>query len=170
MVFITALALVLAGQQVPGFATHYNGWKLVPTDNGCMILKAFERDVVIGIRYDARRNDLRLAVGDPTFRSLKEGEIYKLDILLTLKDGRSVEFSGVPFAGTTGSTPSIFTDSLNGRDFMTHAETSSRIKINRGDISVADIDISYGSGGHIWALRRCAEAKAKADPSDPFKD
>jgi hypothetical protein len=170
MVFVTALALGLAAQQVPGFATHYNGWKLAPSDNGCMILKAFERDVVIGIGYDERRNDLRLVIGDPSFRSLKDGEIYKLDIVLALKDGKTVEFSGVPFVGTTGGNPSILTDSLNGRDFLTHAENASRLKINRADISVADIDISYGSGGHVWALRECAKAKAKTNPSDPFKN
>jgi hypothetical protein len=170
MVFVTAWVLGLAAQQAPGFATHYNGWNLVSTDNGCMILKAFERDVVIGIGFDERRNDLRLVIGDPSFRSLKEGEIYKLNVALTLKDGRNVEYPGVPFAGVVDKSPSILTDSLNGRDFLTHAENASRIRINWGDISVADIDISYGSGGHVWALRKCAEAEAKANPSDPFKD
>lgn len=170
MVLIAALVLSLAGQQVPGFATHYNGWKLAPTDNGCMILKAFERDVAVAMGYDERRDELRLVVSDPTFQSLKDGQIYKLDITLALKDGRSVEYSGVPFVGEAGRHPTILTDALKGRDFLTHAENASRIKINRGDISVADIDISYGSGGHVWALRKCAEAKAKTSPSDPFKD
>jgi hypothetical protein len=170
MAALMALVLGLAAQQVPGFATHYNGWKLVPTDNGCMILKAFERDVVIAIGFDDRRNDLRLAIGDPSFRSLKDGEIYKLNVVLTLKDGRKVEYPGVPFEGVFDKSPSILTDALNGRDFLAHAENASRLKVNRADVSVADIDISYGSGGHVWALRKCAEAKARTDPSDPFKD
>lgn len=170
MVLNAALALALTSQQVPGFATHYNGWKLAPTDNGCMILKAFERDVVVGIGYDERRNEVRLVVGDVSFRSLKEDEIYKLDVTLMLKDGRTASFSGVPFAGVSGTPPSILTDALNGRDFLTHVENASRLKINRRDVSVADVDISYGSGGHVWALRKCAEAKAKANPSDPFEN
>ena len=170
MVIKAALVLSLAAQQVPGFATHYNGWKLVSTDNGCMILKAFERDVVIGIGFDDRRGDLRLAIGDPSFRSLKDGEIYKLNVLLTLKDSRNVEYPGVPFEGVVDKSPSILTDALNGRDFLTHAENASRLKVNRGDVNVADVDISYGSGGHVWALRKCAEARARTNPSDPFKD
>ena len=156
MALLMALALGLTAQQVPGFATHYNGWKLVPTDNGCMILKAFERDVVIGIGFDDRRNDLRLVIGDPSFRSLKDGEIYKLTIVLTLKDGKNVEYPGVPFAGVVDKSPSILTDSLNGRDFLTHVENASRIRIDRGDVSVADIDISSA----VAAMSgRCANAR-----------
>jgi hypothetical protein len=164
------LAFGLVAQQVPGFATHYNGWKLAPTENGCMILKAFERDVVIGIGYDERRNDLRLVIGDPSFRSLKDGETHKLNVVLVLKDGTTVQYPGVPFAGSTTPTASIIADTLNGRDSLAHAENASRLKISRADMSVADIDISYGSGGHVWALRKCAEARAKTNPSDPFKD
>ncbi len=165
-----SLTLALAFAQVPGFSTHYNGWKLLPTDGGCMISKVFEEKVAVGLAYDERRDEAKLIVTDQSFRSLKDQEIYQLNVAIEGKNGETTTYRNVPFIGLTGKAPTILTDRLTAKQFLTAFEGAARLTITRGTVSVASVDISYGSGWQVSALRQCAAKLAKENPSDPFED
>lgn len=149
---------------------EYNGWRVKPAESFCSIWKEFDRGIIMLIDYDDRKNRVTLLINDPSFHSIKDNEEYKLDMDVPLKGGGAALYGKVSFQGKIFDGFRAIMATFLGREFLGVIEKASRVRVRRGDISVADIDVSAGSGLHVAALRRCAETRTKENPSDPFKN
>lgn len=172
MAFLTALMLGMAPAPPAEWVTKiYNGWRVSAVQpSSCVAIKQFEGDIIVYLEFFERHNEATLAVGDPSFESLKDGEVYKLTTDLELKDGRTANFGQVNFLGRVDGNIRSIAAPFVGKEFLGVFEQAARLKIKRGEVSVADVDVSYGQGWQISALRDCAALMAKKNPSDPFAD
>lgn len=169
MSLLGAMVFILATSQSSDYRVDYNGWAVRSRISTCHMAKEFERGIAIYIEYDERRDEAVFAIGDPSFKSIKDGETYNLNMDLVLKDGQTALYE-VRFTGRVGGDFNTISARMPGKQFLDHFEQTARVKVRRGEISVSDIDVSYGSGGHIWSLRRCSALMAKENPSDPFSN
>ncbi len=172
MAFLTALMLGMAPAPPAEWVTKiYNGWRVSAVQpSSCAAIKQFEGDVIIYVEFDERRDEVTFGVGDPSFKSLKDGEIYSLTTDLKLKDEQTAHFGQVNFRGRVEGDRAAIVAAFDGKEFLGFLEQAARVKIKRGGINVADVDVSYGQGWQISALKDCAALMAKKNPSDPFAD
>jgi hypothetical protein len=172
MAFLTALMLGMAPAPSAEWVTRiYNGWRVSAVQpSSCSAIKEFEGGIVIYVEYDERRDEVTFALRDPSFKSLKEGDTYSLATDLELKDGQIANFGQVNFRGRVDGDIAAIVAAFDGKEFLGFLEQAARVRIKRGGINVADVDVSYGQGWQISALRDCAALMAKKNPSDPFAD
>lgn len=172
MAFLTALMLGIAPAPPAEWVTKiYNGWRVSAVQpSSCAAIKQFEGDVIIYVEFDERRDEVTFAIRDPSFKSLKDGETYNLTTDLELKDEQIANFGQVTFRGRVDGEMAAIVAAFSGKEFLSFLEQAARVKIKRGGINVADVDVSYGQGWQISALRDCAALMAKKNPSDPFAD
>lgn len=170
MVFLTALMLGMAPAPSAEWVTRiYNGWRVNAVQpSSCAAIKEFDGGVVIYVEFDERRDEVTFALRDPSFKSLKDGDTYSLATELELKDGQIASFGQVNFRGRVDGDMAAIAAAFDGKEFLGFLEQAARVKIRRGGINVADVDVSYGQGWQISALRDCAALMAKKNPSDPF--
>ena len=172
MAFLTALMMGMAPEPPAEWVTKiYNGWRVSAVQpSSCAAIKEFDGGIIVYLEFFERHDEVTLALGDPSFKSLKDGEIYSLTTDLELKDGQTANFGQVSFRGRVDGNIRSIGAAFSGKEFLGFLEQAARLKIKRGGISVADVDISYGQGWEISALRDCAALMAKKNPSDPFAD
>lgn len=170
MAFLTALVMGMAAAPPAEWVTKiYNGWRVSAVEpSSCGAIKQFDGDVIIYLEFDERRDEVMFALGDPSFKSLKDGETYSLTTDLELKDEQIANFGQVNFQGRVDGDMASIVALFSGKEFLGFLEQAARVKIKRGGINVADVDVSYGQGWQISALRDCAALMAKKNPSDPF--
>lgn len=146
------------------------GWYVSRGKTDCSMLTEYSRSVSLYVSFDARRDDSHLVLVDPSFRSVKQGDTFALDVYFgggrqAVESYTDVSFRGIRLEDGKPGVSALFAGSAFLRDFARAA----RMLIKRDDATVALLELN-GSAAAVADLRSCAERVSRETPSDPFDD
>ena len=144
------------------------GWLIAPDEHGCRMTSGYNTGQGIQVRLDQRLGQAAFILFDPSFKSLSDGKEYSLDIAFqfgrTLRDA----FEDVTFMPLVGADTTAVAAVMDSYEFLPALARNDSIVILRGRALIAKLSLK-GSAEAVRALKQCADAVAKSNPSDPLE-
>jgi hypothetical protein len=170
--FIIALLMLIAPAtaQAADMVSYgfKNGWYIGQGESDCAMNSKYG-DSMLFISYDDRLKSVTVAFGDPSIKSLKEGDEKKLDTYF-LKDGstslddgwKDKTFTVIKIDGV------LYFHRVMDDEFLTDLARYNKMGFFYNEILLRSYNLD-GTAEAVTMLKQCAHKVSMINPSDPFK-
>lgn len=133
------------------------GWS-IRVDNsvghGCYIHGRYDSGTNLRLGYDPQASGVYVMLGNPAWRSIEQGTVYKLTLQFDQRTPRRIDATGVPVNGR-----SALAFKLSEGDFLQHFMKRDVLTISYRDSEVDRLTLS----GSLEAVKAMVQCQSKVD-------
>lgn len=165
------VALIMLGAGDAHEYAKVPGWYITDNDNGsCSMIGTFEGDTSLIVTYNSPRDSVVLAFIDPTYKSLKQGDVRTMKLAFVGPGGRiDHEWGETEYSiGVMKDEARIMTAKYDGIDMLNDIGKNQTIALFYEGSVVESLALK-GTSVAVAKLRACAIAESKQHPVDVFE-